>query len=414
MKKKTQIIISSLLGILLLVVIFMPKKWNEPVVLDEVEIINSLQVEEIIYKYGIPVKDYNIDYGIVKKNQSLSVILGQHGLKSAQIHTLTEKSKDIFDVRKIRVGQAYAFFSKNDSLETPEFFVYEIDPRSYVVYDLRDEYNVTLGHHPTEWVKKEVKGSIQSSLWNAMVGCEADPVLAVELSTIFGWSIDFFGLRKGDEFKIIYEQEYIEERPLSNFSITAAVFNHGDSLYYAIPFLQDDEVLYYNENGNSLEGAFLKAPLDYIRITSRFNPSRMHPILKVRRPHYGVDYAAPPGTPVYAIGSGTVIEKGYQRGGAGNYVKIKHNGTYTTSYMHLKGFAKGLKVGSKVKQKEVIGYVGSTGLSTGNHLDFRVFENGKPVDPLKIKSQPKKPISEANMSEFAVVRDSLINRLQNI
>jgi murein DD-endopeptidase MepM/ murein hydrolase activator NlpD len=178
--------------------------------------------------------------------------------------------------------------------------------------------------------------------------------------------------------------------------------------------VQEGEELYYNEKGNSLEGAFLKAPLDYYRISSRFTNSRYHPVLKRYRAHHGVDYAAPTGTPVYAIGSGKVIDKGFQANGGGNYVKIRHNSTYTTTYMHLSRFAKGLKVGDMVAQKEVIGYVGSTGLSTGPHLDFRVYENGKPINPLTIKSQPKKPISEENREEFRVVCDSLIHRMQEI
>jgi murein DD-endopeptidase MepM/ murein hydrolase activator NlpD len=169
-----------------------------------------------------------------------------------------------------------------------------------------------------------------------------------------------------------------------------------------------------DEKGNSLEGAFLKAPLDYYRISSRFTNSRYHPVLKRYRAHHGVDYAAPTGTPVYAIGSGKVIDKGFQANGGGNYVKIRHNSTYTTTYMHLSRFAKGLKVGDMVAQKEVIGYVGSTGLSTGPHLDFRVYENGKPINPLTIKSQPKKPISQENKVEFQVVCDSLIRQLSAI
>jgi murein DD-endopeptidase MepM/ murein hydrolase activator NlpD len=238
--------------------------------------------------------------------------------------------------------------------------------------------------------------------------------LAVLLSQIFGWSIDFFGIQKGDEFRLIYEQEYVEDNPIANFHIRAASFRASDSLYYAIPFVQEGEELYYNEKGNSLEGAFLKAPLDYYRISSRFTNSRYHPVLKRYRAHHGVDYAAPTGTPVYAIGSGKVIAKGFQANGGGNYVKIRHNSTYTTTYMHLSRFAKGLNVGDMVAQKEVIGYVGSTGISTGPHLDFRVHENGKPINPLTIKSQPKKPISEENMQDFKVVCDSLMQKLSDI
>lgn len=413
MSKKKQILFSTLLGVILLVVIFVPKNRDaEP--LDEVEVTDSVEVKEIIYKYGIPVDDYDVDYGFVKPNQSLSVILGNHGLSIGDVYRLSEKSKDVFDVRKIKSGQAYAVFSTKDSVPETSFFVYEEDPKSYVVFDLRGEYNVTKGQNPVEWKRKEVKGIVESSLWVAMQKYDTDPQLAVVLSNIFGWTIDFFGLQKQDEFRVIYEQEYVDGKSLLNFNILGAAFRHADSTYYAIPFEQDGEVLYYNEKGNSLEGAFLKAPLDFFRISSRFSNSRFHPVLKRYRAHHGVDYAAPTGTPVYAIGSGRVIAKGYQAKGGGNYLKVKHNSVYTTTYMHLSRFAKGIKVGSTVAQKEVIGYVGATGLATGPHLDFRVHENGKPINPLTIKSQPKKPVSEANMPQFTVARDSVIQMLQSI
>lgn len=413
MSKKKQILFSTLLGVILLVVIFVPKNRDtEP--LDEVEVTDSVEVKEIVYKYGIPVDDYDVDYGFVKPNQSLSVILGNHGLSIGDVYRLSEKSKDVFDVRKIKSGQAYAVFSTKDSVPETSFFVYEEDPKSYVVFDLRGEYNVTKGQNPVEWKRKEVRGVVESSLWVAMQKYDTDPQLAVVLSNIFGWTIDFFGLQKQDEFRVIYEQEYVDDKSLLNFNILGAAFRHADSTYYAIPFEQDGEVLYYNEKGNSLEGAFLKAPLDFFRISSRFSNSRFHPVLKRYRAHHGVDYAAPTGTPVYAIGSGRVIAKGYQAKGGGNYLKVKHNSVYTTTYMHLSRFAKGIKVGSTVAQKEVIGYVGATGLATGPHLDFRVHENGKPINPLTIKSQPKKPVADSLMEQFRVVRDSVKNMLDNI
>lgn len=413
MSKKKQILFSTLLGVILLVVIFVPKNRDaEP--LDEVEVTDSVEVKEIVYKYGIPVDDYDVDYGFVKPNQSLSVILGNHGLSIGDVYRLSEKSKDVFDVRKIKSGQAYAVFSTKDSVPETSFFVYEEDPKSYVVFDLRGEYNVTKGQNPVEWKRKEVRGVVESSLWVAMQKYDTDPQLAVVLSNIFGWTIDFFGLQKQDEFRVIYEQEFVDGKSLLNFNILGAAFRHADSTYYAIPFEQDGEVLYYNEKGNSLEGAFLKAPLDFFRISSRFSNSRFHPVLKRYRAHHGVDYAAPTGTPVYAIGSGRVIAKGYQAKGGGNYLKVKHNSVYTTTYMHLSRFAKGIKVGSTVAQKEVIGYVGATGLATGPHLDFRVHENGKPINPLTIKSQPKKPVADSLMEQFRVVRDSVKNMLDNI
>lgn len=383
--------------------------------LDEVAVTDSAEVQEMVYEYGIPADRYRVQYGIVQPRQNLGSILGEHGVSTGMVHHLGEKARGVFDVRRIRSGQAYAlFFSKHDSLAPPRFFVYEEDPKSYIVFDLRGDLAVSRGQNPAEWRTQTVKGQVESSLWVAMQRCEASPQLAIVLSHIFGWTIDFFGLQKQDEFRVIYEQEFVDGKALDNFHILAASFRASDSTYYAIPFVQDGEELYYNERGNSLEGAFLKAPLDFYRISSRFTNSRYHPVLKRYRAHHGVDYAAPAGTPVYAIGSGKVVAKAYQANGGGNYVKIKHNGTYTTTYMHLSRFAKGLKVGSTVKQKEIIGYVGSTGLSTGPHLDFRVYENGRPINPLTIKSQPKKPISEANRAAFSQVCDSLVLKLKGL
>lgn len=412
MTKKKQIIFSSLLGIVLLGVIFWPKHREiEP--LDEVDVVDSVEVREIVYKYGIPVDDYDVDFGVVNRNQNLSSILDRHGVGRKKVYQLTEASKNVFDVREIRSGQTYAVFSSRDSVPEVNYFVYERNPRSYVVFDLLND-SVSLGYNPVEWQKKSVKGRVESSPWNAMVACGADPCLAVELANIYGWSIDFFGLKKEDEFRVLYEQESIEGKSISNFNIIGAAFKHADSVYYAIPFMQGEKMLFYNEHGKSLEGAFLKAPLDFFRISSRFSNSRYHPVLKRYRPHHGVDYAAPVGTPVYAVGSGVVIAKAFQAGGGGNYVKIKHNSMYTTVYMHLSKFASGLKVGKTVEQKEVIGYVGSTGIATGPHLDFRVFENGKPINPLTIRSQPKQPVDDENMPRFTMIRDTIIEQLRRL
>lgn len=416
MKKVTSkhcLLVGAVLGVAVLCWVFWPKQRGTGE-LDEVAVTDSAEVEEIVYKYGIPDEPYTVDYGIVKPGQNLSFILGDHGLSRRDVHRLNEKAEGVFDVRKVRSGQAYAVFKTKDSIPRTAFFVYEESPKTYVVFDLRDDYKVYRGENPVEWRCRTLKGNVETSLWVAMQKSGASPQLAMSLSGIFGWSIDFFDLQKQDEFRVIYEQEYVNDVSLPNFRVLAASFNHSDSLYYAIPFEQDGEVLYYGLTGNSLEGAFLKAPLDFYRISSRFSNSRYHPVLKRYRAHHGVDYAAPTGTPVYAIGNGRVIAKGYQANGGGNYLKIRHNSVYTTTYMHLSRFAKGIKVGSEVKQKEVIGYVGSTGLSTGPHLDFRVYEHGKPINPLTVKSQPKKPVSAANMARFIAVRDTLVKQLQNL
>ena len=370
--------------------------------------------EEIILKYGLPIENYIVSYDTIKPKQTIAELLYGFGFNANQIHKLTQCPDSIFNVRKIRPGQACALLCEKDSTRTPRYFIYEESPKSYITFDIANNYRAERKHKPVEWRESEVAGIVNSSLWVAMEENGASPLLAVEMSHIFGWSIDFFGIQQGDEFRVIYAQEYVEDTPLNNYRINSASFKASNNLVYAIPFTQEGEALFYNSDGNSLEGAFLKAPLDYYRISSQFSNNRYHPVLKRYRAHHGVDYAAPKGTPVYAIGSGKVIKMAYQANGAGYYVKIRHNSTYTTSYMHLSGYAKGLKEGDYVKQKQVIGYVGSTGLSTGPHLDFRVYENGNPINPLTIKSQPKMPISEANKDTFAIIRDSLVNRLTNI
>ena len=368
--------------------------------------------EPVATRYGMPEDDFIFTYDTIRHKETLANVMYRLGFTSNDIYCLTQCPDSIFNEKKIKPGQACALLSSKDS--TRRYFVYETSPKSYVTFDIADGFRATRCEKPTSWRENEVAGRVNSSLWVAMEESGTSPQLAVLMSHIFGWSIDFFGIQKGDEFRLLYSQEYVEETPLNNYRIDAASFCASGNTVYAIPFTQGDEELFYNIDGNSLEGAFLKAPLDFYRISSKFTNSRYHPVLKRYRAHHGVDYAAPKGTPVYAIGNGKVIKKGYQANGGGNYIKIRHNGTYTTSYMHLSKFAKGLKEGDYVKQKQVIGYVGSTGLSTGPHLDFRVYENGKPINPLTIKSQPKMPISEANKDSFAIIRDSLVNRLTNI
>jgi murein DD-endopeptidase MepM/ murein hydrolase activator NlpD len=210
---------------------------------------------------------------------------------------------------------------------------------------------------------------------------------------------------------VIYEDLVVEGRSIGIGNILAALFHHEDRDYYAFYFVQDSIGDYFDEQSNSLRREFLKAPLKFSRISSRFSNSRYHPVLKIRRPHHGVDYAAPTGTPVQTIGDGKVIEMAYQKGGGGKYLKIKHNSVYTTTYMHLQGFAKGIREGVRVKQGDVIGYVGSTGLSTGPHLDFRVYKNGSAVDPLKMESPPAEPVKAIYRPQYDSVKTLYMQQL---
>lgn len=370
---------------------------------------------EPIVRFGIEIDSYDISKETVKKNQNIGDIFGNHNI-AYDIVLRASELDSIFDIRRIKTGQAISYFySKNDTIQKPDYIIYEKDLQSYVVFDFRDSLRMYLGEKEKEIRLRKISGQIKSSLWNAMTDVNVNPMLAIELSEVYAWSIDFFGLQKGDHFSVIYEESYIDSNFYGIEKINAIRFDHANHYYYAYRFKQDSVWSFFDEEGNSLRKAFLKAPLRFSRISSRFTNSRMHPVLKIRRPHHGVDYAAPRGTPVYSVGDGKVIKKGWDKGG-GRFVKIKHNSVYTTVYMHFSKFAKGIKVGDFIQQGQVIGYVGSSGLATGPHLDFRFYLNGKPVDPLKVKSPPVEPIKKENMAEYKIAiskhqgaLDSLIN-----
>jgi len=375
------------------------------------------QEEEIIvaepqYLFDIQIDSLEVIQDRIGKNQFLSDLLMQYNVPYATIDFLSRNFRDTFDVRRIRAGNNFFMMLSNDTLRSPRFFVYEISNTDYVVYSLSDSLYAYRGSKPVETRIETANGVIRSSLWNALVGNGYDPDLAIKMSDIYAWTIDFFGIQKDDRFEVIYERKYIEGNPAGVGRILAARFRHFGKDQFAFYFEQNGEGDYFDEKGQSLRRAFLKAPLKYSRISSHFSHGRYHPILKYTRPHHGVDYAAPAGTPVYSIGQGVVTRKGFQGGGAGNFLYIKHNATYTTAYMHLQKFASGIKEGSRVSQGQLIGYVGSTGLSTGPHLDFRFFMNGKPVNPLKVESPPAVPVEAKNMPAFQLVVDSKLAQLK--
>ena len=360
--------------------------------------------------YGINIDSLRVKKGRVKRNQHLSDILLHYGVSYATIDYLARHTKKVFDVRQIQRGHRYALIAKNDSLQTPVWFAYEISPSRYVLYHLIDSLYALRGEKPV--IKKQVvtEGTITSSLWNAMLASHDDPNLAVKLSEIYAWTIDFFELRKGDRYKAVYQKIYIDSTNVGLGRVEAADFIQKDGHHYAFYFEQNGRGDYFDENGKSLERTFLKAPLRYRYISSRFSNHRWHPILKIYRPHHGVDYAAAEGTPVHSLGDGVVIKTGYQRNGAGKYIKIRHNSVYTTQYAHLSHFARGIRVGVHVKQGQLIGYVGHTGLATGPHLDFRVFKYGKAINPLALKSPPAKPIAPQYRQAF----DSIVRHYRPI
>ncbi len=371
--------------------------------------------EEIIHlmEYGIIVDSLEVINGVVKRNEFLADILLRYDVEYNLIDEIARSPRDVFDVRKIRVGYPYTIIRLMDSVPAVQYFIYEQSPTSYVVFDLRDSLNILKGEKEVERRLASSSGTITSSLWNTMVENDADPNLANELSEIYAWTIDFFGIQKGDNFRVIYEELYVEDEYIGLGKVMGAGFNHMGHEYYACFFEQDSTGDYYDNEGGSMRRTFLKAPLRYRRISSGFSYSRMHPVLKYRRPHLGVDYAAPAGTPVQAIGDGVVTFAAYTKQG-GYTVRIKHNGTYSTSYCHFSGFGEGIKQGVHVKQGQVIGYVGTTGLSTGPHLDFRFYRNGKAIDPQQVKAPPAKPVDSAYAEIYHVYCDSMITVLDSI
>ena len=367
-----------------------------------------------VLKYGLPVDSFLIEDGTVRQNQHLSHILSDYGVGMGIIDQIARQSQEVFDVRKIRRGNNYFIFQTPDSVAQARYFIYENSATDYYVFDLFDSLKVYRGEKEIETKLRTGHGEIQSSLWNTMKDNGLDPMLALRLSDIFAWSIDFYAIQKGDRFRVMYDELFVDSTSIGIGNIYAVQFDHVGSENYAFRFFQDERFDYFDEEGQSLRKAFLKSPLEFARISSRFSHNRMHPVLRIRRPHHGVDYAAPKGTPVRTIGDGTVIARAYQARGGGNYIKVKHNSVYTTTYMHLSGFAKGIVQGARVQQGQVIGFVGSTGLSTGPHLDFRVHKNGTPVDPLKVEAPPVEPVNENRMSEYMVLKDSLQAELQKI
>lgn len=414
MKRKKIITISVililLLGVFYLLYLYVGRNAREIEI--EASSPDSPEIAEPVVNklYEIPVDSYYLEHGRVRKNQNLADILKQFNLPEGSINQLFMMSDGVFDVRKMKAGNDYTAFISLDTLYRLKYLVYEHTPVEYILFDFTDSLKMVAKEKEVKLVEKTSTGKIASSLWNTMIDNQINPMIAIELSEIYAWTIDFFGLQEGDSFKVIYNEMYVDTSSVGIERIYAAFFRHAGRDFYAIPFTQDSLESFYDVDGNSLRKAFLKAPLRFRRISSRFSHSRFHPILKIRRPHHGVDYAASVGTPVHAIGDGKVIKLDYNDG-AGRMIKIRHNSVYSTAYLHLSRYGKGIHNGAYVKQGDIIGYVGSSGLSTGPHLDFRFYKNGSPVDPLKVEAPPVEPVKEENRQAFDSVKTVVLERL---
>lgn len=386
-----------------------PKKTQEEAVCEPVDTIPHT------YEYGICIDSMNLNRFTINPGDNPASIFAELGFSALEADSISRASAHVLDPTKIRAGMHYCTLTTMDTIQTIRYIAFAKSLTDYAIIDLTGDSVHAYEYEKEVTLKRRyIEGTINSSLWNVIAESGASPLLALKISDVYAWQIDFFDIKVGDSFQVIYNEAYIDDTTsLDIASVDAAIFTHQDKSFTAIPFTQDSIFEYFDTEGNSLRKAFLKAPLDFFRITSRFSNARFHPILKRYRAHHGVDYAAPTGTPVKSIGAGTVISKGWA-GGGGNTVKIKHNSMYTTSYMHLSRYAKGLSVGQHVQQGEVIGYVGSTGLSTGPHLDFRVYKNGQAINPLAMEAPPSKPIRPELKDSFWVISQRYLMELDSL
>lgn len=356
--------------------------------------------------------------GTVKGGQFFSSLMTGLGMSQKDAYDLSVACDSVFDVKSLRTGNAYRAYYSDSCTEgmtgadtdgkclSLEYVVYDKDKAGSIVFACRPPFRAWSFEKPVTVENRYADVTISSSLWNDMRAAGVSPLLILSLSDIYAWSVDFFGLQKGDRFRVLYDERVCDGEVLAVDTVRYAIFTHaGEELPMVMFDQKDGGNIWWNDKGESMRKAFLKAPLKYSRVSSGFSYARRHPVTRKVQPHTGVDYAAPKGTPVMTIGDGVVVSLKYE-GAGGNVVRIRHNSVYSTAYLHLSKYASGLKQGQRVRQGDVIGYVGSTGRSTGPHLDFRVWKNGTPVNPLKLESPPAEPVRPENMDAF---RDALVS-----
>lgn len=417
MKKKRLLpYIMLLLGVVLGVFIikFLPSiSKTNTLSLFNTETTSVVEKPEIIeeYLYEMRVDTFQVFVDTIQKNEFVSEILARYNVDNLTSHQLGLESQEVFDFRKFQAGKAFTVIADQNTTDTvAKYLIYEKNPIEYVVYNLQDPEDIQLKEKPTERIERAIAGKIEGSLWNTLLAAEADPELAVFLSQVYQWTIDFTRIQAGDEFKAVYDEIYVDGEYYKSDSIKASYFKNSGKELYAFYYDQgeDKQAGFYDEEGESLKRAFLRAPVKYSRISSRYTGRRFHPVQKRYKAHLGTDYAAPNGTPIYATAAGKVIASSYTRGN-GKYVKIKHNGTYTTQYLHMSRRA--VANGAYVQQGQVIGYVGSTGLATGPHVCYRFWKNGKQVDHLRLDLPAGDPIEEKFLPQFDSIKAIYLEEL---
>lgn len=391
---------------------YLPSLVQSEVALDSLQQI-TVDVKEPSVLYGMVVDNYTVIEDKIKRNEVLGDILEAYNVPANIIHQVSQLSRNVFDVRKIAPNKKYTLICSQDSLKTAKALVYEPNQIDYIVFRFEDTLWVDVCKRDVVILEKTVAGEIQSNLSETIEKLGISHELTNKFVDIFGWQVDFQRLQKGDKFKLIYEEAQVEGTSVGIKQINGIYFEHAGSPYYAFPFDQGEGVDYFDEEGKSLRKALLKYPIEFTRISSRYNLNRFHPVQKRWKAHLGTDFAAPVGTPIRSVGDG-IIEEAQYKSNNGNYVKVRHNGTYTTQYLHMSRIAEGVRAGTRIRQGQTIGYVGSTGLATGPHLCYRFWKNGVQVDALRVELPPSQPVKKDQMEEFDKVKVELTKKLDAI
>jgi murein DD-endopeptidase MepM/ murein hydrolase activator NlpD len=376
----------------------------------------NIEEEEpvILYDdYGIDYEYFQIDTNKVKSRQTLGTILSGYEVDNRTIERIIAQMRDFFDPRFIRAGNTYKTYFTNDSVAQMQYFVYDISAMDYLKIKFSDTLEIIRGEKPVTTVTHTAAGTIQSSLYTTLARNNVNPDLAIKMSEILAWEVDFYRIHAGDEFRVVFEENFVGAESIGIGNVHALYFVHQGREIYGFKFDNDTVSGYFGMNGENLKKAFLAAPIKFGRISSGFSAARLHPVLRTVRPHYGTDYAAPTGTPIYAVGDGVVTEAKFASGN-GNYVRIRHNSVYDTQYLHMSKFAQGMKPGKRVKQGEVIGFVGMTGLATGPHVCFRFWKNGQQVDHRKEKFPSADPLPQNLMEQFSALKNHYLEKLESV
>ncbi|WOD44731.1 M23 family metallopeptidase [Hwangdonia lutea] len=402
----------------LLALTFMACKKDKPeptpVLQEEVAIVEK---PKEVYEFGFNLNDYTVKRDTIKKGDTFGVILEQNNIGYPKIFHIAEKAKDTFDIRRLQVGKPYTMLFSKDSIEVPESFIYQPTKEEYVVINFKDSIHAFKSRKPITYVEKTLSGVITSSISETLDEKGISAVLTNKLADdIYAWTIDFRRLQKGDRFKVIYTDKYIDDSIYGGIhDVKAAYFEHNKEPFYAFQFVTDSTkgiIDYFNHEAKNLRRAFLKSPIKFGRLSSRYNLKRRIAYYGYKiRPHRGTDFAAPVGTPIMATANGTVTAS-TRRGGNGKYVKIRHNATYETQYLHMS--KRLVKVGQFVKQGDIIGRVGMTGNTGGPHVCYRFWKNGREVDPFKQKLPEAKPISDSLKFKFLEYIKPIKYKLDNI